>query len=316
MFFEVASWTRPAAIVCHDLVTRETTVDFDTSPPGHDPDGYVTEMVAVMSTDGAAVPLTLVHRRDVTPDGARPTLLVAYGSFGYVFGSGSFFPPYAGWIDSGGVLAVAGVRGGGERGQDWHDAGTMERKQNTFDDCAAVAEWLFAHGWTSPRRLALNGHSAGGLLAGVMLVQRPELFAAVVPEVALLDMLRYRRFTTSNAGISEYGTAEDPDQFATLKAYSPVHNVRPGTAYPATLITTGESDDRLPPGVHAYKFAATLQQAQGGTAPILLSVRRDAGHGHGKPVAAQAAEAAEFLAFLWDALEAGRISSGFETARR
>jgi prolyl oligopeptidase len=301
----VSSWTLPNAVVHHDIPTRRTTVVDQPAPGGHVPDGYVTETVLVPAAGDVRVPVTLVRRRDVNRNRARPTLLLAYGGFGYVFGAGGFRPMYVGWIEAGGVLAVAGPRGGGEFGQDWHDAGRLERKQNTFDDCYAVARWLVEDGWTRPSRLAFNGQSNGGLLAGTMLVQHPELFGAVIAEVAVLDMMRYHLGTTTRAGLSEYGAADDPTMFPHLLAYSPVHNVRPGVAYPATLITTGEHDDRLPPGVHSYKFAAALQQAQAGPAPILLHVQRDAGHGHGKSAASQAAEGADLLAFLWDALGIG-----------
>lgn len=295
--FQFSSFTTPATVLQHDVVTGETTTRFAPELPGYRPSDYVVE-VADVESGGQLVPVQLVRRRDVAPDGTRPTLVTGYGGFGIVFAFLGFQAWLVPWLESGGVLLVGGLRGGGERGETWHEDGMRERKQHVFDDCAAVAEWAVAQGWTSPEHLALTGSSNGGLLAGAVLVQRPDLFSAVNPDVGVLDMLRYQLFTGAQAWVSEYGCADDPEQFDHLHAYSPVHNVVQGRDYPAVLITTGDHDDRVPPGVHSYKLAATLQAAQGADRPVLLRVQRGAGHGQGKASSVQVAEKADLLAFL------------------
>ncbi|RZQ64594.1 prolyl oligopeptidase family serine peptidase [Amycolatopsis suaedae] len=300
--FAFSSWTQPPSVLRHDITTRETTTYFRPELPGYDPDEFVSYTVEVPSSGGVSVPVELVHRHDVERDGNRPVLVTGYGGFGLNYKALGFTPWLAVWLEQGGVLAVAGLRGGNERGESWHAAGMREHKQNVFDDCVAATQWLIDHGWTRPGRLALTGQSNGGLLAGAVLVRRPDLFAAVVPEVGVLDMLRYHRFTGSRNWISEYGCADDPDQFRYLYAYSPLHNVVEGTSYPNVLVTTGEYDDRVPPGPHSYKFAAALQAAQAGPAPILLRVWEDTGHGGGKTVTQEVRERAEVLAFLLEAL--------------
>ena len=208
----------------------------------------------------------------------------------------SYRPMFAAWVHAGGTIVVPNLRGGGEFGSDRHRAGTKERKQNVFDDLFAIAERLIADGLTTPAQLALHGRSNGGLLAAAGLTQRPDLWAAVLPGVGVLDMLRFHRFTIGWAWTSDYGDPDDPEAFAYLRAYSPLHNLVEGRAYPPTLITTGDHDDRVVPG-HSFQFAAALQHAQGGDAPILLSVDTRAGHGMGKPRDAQAREFADQLAF-------------------
>ncbi len=202
----------------------------------------------------------------------------------------------------GGIFAVANVRGGGEYGEEWHQAGSKERKQNVFDDFIAAAEHLIAEKWTSSSKLAIHGGSNGGLLVGACMTQRPELFAAALPAVSVMDMLRFQRFTIGWAWTSDYGSSDDPDEFRTLLAYSPYHNIRAGVSYPATLITTGDHDDRVFPA-HSFKFAAALQHAQGGTAPILLEVETKAGHGAGKPTAKLIDEVVDRYAFLAKVLD-------------
>ena len=200
-------------------------------------------------------------------------------------------------MERGGLLAVASLRGGGEYGREWHDAGRLEHKQNVFDDFAATARWLASSGWTRAERIGISGRSNGGLLVGAALTQHPELFGAVVAEVGVMDMLRFHRFTIGWGWTSDYGSADDPDQFRTLFAYSPLHNISDGVVYPATLVTTGDHDDRVVPG-HSFKFAAALQAAQAGDAPVVVRIDTDAGHGMGKPVSKLIDERADVLTFL------------------
>ena len=265
-----------------------------------DPSGFVAEQVVATSADGTDVRMFLVRRADVAPDGRRPVWLYGYGGFDIAV-TPSFSVPWLVWLELGGVLGVMTLRGGGEYGQRWYDDGRLANKQHTFDDAIACAEWLVEHGWTCPERLALHGRSNGGLLVGACMTQRPDLFGACVPEVGVLDMLRFHRFTIGWGWASDYGTADDEDALRWLLAWSPLHNVRPGVRYPATLVTTGDHDDRVVPA-HSYKFAAELQAAQPDDPPILLRVDTSAGHGAGKPTAKLIDERADVLAFLVRAL--------------
>ena len=260
------------------------------------PADYVTEQAFVTSPDGTRVPLFLAHRRDVTPSGDVPTLLHGYGGFHIATGP-LFKPEWLLWMERGGLLALASLRGGSEYGKPWHDAGRLAKKQNVFDDFAACARWLATEsGWTRRDRLAISGRSNGGLLVGASITQHPELFGAALAEVGVMDMLRFHRFTIGWGWTSDYGSPDDPEQFRWLQAYSPLHNCRPAD-YPPTLLTTGDHDDRVVPG-HTLKFGATLQAAQQGDAPILLRIDTDAGHGEGKPVSKLIDERADVLAFL------------------
>jgi prolyl oligopeptidase len=263
---------------------------------GWKPDDYVTDEVFVTSDDGTRVPLFLTRRRDVEPDGTVPTWLYGYGGFQVAIGP-IFKPEWLAWMERGGLLAVASLRGGGEYGKDWHDAGRLDNKQNVFDDFAASARWLASSGWTDASHIAIHGRSNGGLLVGACLTQQPGLFGAAVAEVGVMDMLRFHRFTIGWGWTSDYGSADDPGGFRTLMAYSPLHNIRDGVTYPPTLITTGDHDDRVVPG-HSFKFAAALQAAQAGEAPVLVRIDTDAGHGVGKPVSKLIDERADVLAFL------------------
>jgi len=237
----------------------------------------------------------------VVPDGQNPTLLYGYGGFRIALVP-NFAVSRLAWLERGGVLAWANLRGGGEYGAEWHQAGMLGDKQNVFDDFIACAEYLIAEDITSPRRLAIMGGSNGGLLVGACMTQRPELFGAAVPFVGVMDMLRFHRFTIGWAWVSDYGSAdEDAEQFRTLLAYSPLHNLVPGISYPATLVVTGDHDDRVVPG-HSFKFAAALQAAQAGDAPTLIRIQTRAGHGFGKPTAVQIEEAADVWAFLAEVL--------------
>jgi prolyl oligopeptidase len=266
--------------------------------PGPGGDVRLPELVAqrrrAVSSDGGSVPMTVLHRADLTP-GPAPTLLYGYGGFDIAV-LPSFSAMFAAWVASGGVLAVANVRGGGEFGADWHRAGMLHRKQQVFDDLFACAESLIAGGVTTAGQLAVHGRSNGGLLVGAAMTQRPELFAAALPTVGVLDMLRFHLFTIGWAWTTDYGSPDDANDFAVLLAYSPLHRLAPGMSYPATLICTGDHDDRVVPA-HSLKFGAQLQHCQAGSAPVLLRVDTRAGHGMGKPARALAVEYADQLAF-------------------
>jgi prolyl oligopeptidase len=295
LYLALDSFTAPKTLVAVRMADGAVRELPRTSLPW-DPDAFVTEQVFVESGDGVRVPLFLTHRRDLEPTGDVPTLLYGYGGFQVPIGPG-FKAEWLAWMERGGLLAVASLRGGSEYGAAWHDDGRLANKQHVFDDFAACLRWLASSGWTRPERIGITGRSNGGLLVGATLTQHPELFGAAVPEVGVLDMLRFHRFTIGWGWTSDYGSPDDPEQFAWIRAYSPLHNLRPGTAYPPTLVTTGDHDDRVVPG-HSFKFTAALQAAQGGDAPILVRIDTDAGHGAGKPVGKLIDERADVLAFL------------------
>jgi prolyl oligopeptidase len=293
--FALVSFTESGSLWAHDVSSGETH-QVRGSAARIEPGLLVTEQVFVTSGDGTRVPLFLSHRRDVTPDGDVPALLYGYGGFDVPIVP-AFSATSALWMQRGGLLAVAVLRGGGEYGTHWHDAGRLAKKQNVFDDFCACARWLAASGWSRRERIAINGASNGGLLVGACLTQHPELFGAAVPVVGVLDMLRFHKFTIGWAWTSDFGDPDDPAQYRWLRAYSPLQNVRPGECYPATLVLTGDHDDRVVPG-HSFKFAAALQAAQACDAPILIRVETSTGHGAGKPTAKVVAENADMLAFL------------------
>jgi prolyl oligopeptidase len=293
-YFVFTSFTTPGEVHRYDLETGETTLWFRPSI-GFDPDGFETTQSFVTSGDGTRVPVFLCHRRGLGRSNPAPTYLYGYGGFNIPM-TPSFSPSILAWMERGGVYAQACLRGGGEYGQEWHLAGTKARKQNVFDDCIATAEWLVAEGWTTPAQLVLAGGSNGGLLVGACMTQRPDLFAVCLPSRGVLDMLRFERFTIGWAWTSDYGTVEDPDDLAALLAYSPLHNLRPGTSYPATLVTTADHDDRVVPS-HSFKFTAALQAAQAGDAPVLIRVETDAGHGLGTATSKLIEEGADVQAF-------------------
>ncbi len=297
LHIQVMSFSESGALWAHDVATGATAL-VRASTASIDPGGIVTEQVFVPSRDGTLVPVFLTRRRDLQPTGEVPVLLYGYGGFDIPL-TPSFSVTFAAWVERGGLLAVANLRGGGEYGKAWHEAGRLDRKQNVFDDFCACAAWLAspASGWSRPGRVAISGGSNGGLLVGACLTQRPELFGAAVADVGVFDMLRFHRFTIGWAWKSDYGDPDDPEQRGWLQAYSPLHNVRSGTCYPPTMLLTGDHDDRVVP-VHSFKFAAALQAAQGCEHPALLRVETSAGHGLGKPTAKLIAEAADRLAFL------------------
>jgi prolyl oligopeptidase len=300
LFFGFMSFTHPPASYRHEFESRTTTPFAEARSP-IDPSQYETTQVWYPSKDGTRVSMFLVHRKDLPRDGQRPVLMTGYGGFNISLTPG-FDPSNFAWLDSGGVYAVANLRGGGEYGEGWHQAGMFERKQNVFDDFIAAAEWLAAGGYTHARKIAIEGGSNGGLLTGAVMVQRPDLFGAVVCRVPVSDMLRYHLFTVGRFWISEYGSADDPQQFEYLYAYSPLHNVKDGVAYPPILITTADTDDRVSPGM-AKKFAARLQEADSDESPVLIRVETRAGHGAGKPVSKVIEEDADIFAFLFKYLE-------------
>jgi prolyl oligopeptidase len=241
-----------------------------------------------------------VHRRDLPKDGRRPVVLTGYGGFDVSI-TPAFDPSDFVLLERSGIVAAANLRGGGEYGEAWHQAGMLERKQNVFDDFVAAAEWLVASGYTAHERIAIQGGSNGGLLVGAVMTQRPELVGAVVCQVPVADMLRYHLFTVGRFWIPEYGSADDPKLFPVLYRYSPLHNVKEGVAYPPTLVTTADTDDRVAPGM-AKKFAARLQAANPGPRSVLIRVETKAGHGDGKPVSKQIEEQADIYRFLFKAL--------------
>jgi prolyl oligopeptidase len=295
-YFAYTSYTQPTTIYRYH-VAEDRLEAFRAPDVPFDPADYETTQVFVESKDGTQIPLFLSHRKGLEPNGAQPTYLYGYGGFNIPL-TPAFSVSQLVWMELGGVFAVACLRGGGEYGEEWHKAGTLSEKQNVFDDFAACAEHLIGS-WTCPERLAIGGGSNGGLLVGALMTQRPELFGAALPAVGVLDMLRFHKFTIGWAWKSDYGCAEDPEQFEALFAYSPLHNLKAGTHYPATLITTGDHDDRVVPA-HSFKFAAELQAAQGGPAPALIRIEVRAGHGAGKPTSKLIQEAADKWAFLCD----------------
>ena len=298
-FYSFTSYTVPGRIYRYDATTGTSTV-WQEPKVDFQPDRYETKQVFFRSKDGTRVPMFITHRKGLQLDGRNPTVLYGYGGFNISLTPG-FSPANLVWMEMGGVYAVPNLRGGGEYGEEWHQAGTKLKKQNVFDDFIAAAEWLGTNGYTSPRKLAISGGSNGGLLVGACLTQRPDLFGAALPAVGVMDMLRFHKFTIGWGWCSDYGSADNVGEFKALYAYSPLHNLRPGTKYPATLITTGDHDDRVVPA-HSFKFAATLQAAQAGPAPTLIRIETKAGHGAGKPTAKVIEERAEGLAFLVDVL--------------
>lgn len=295
-YFSFTNFVTPPTIYHYDL-TRHTTTLFAQPQVDFDPTAYEVKQIFYPSRDGTPIPMFITHKKGIPLDGSHPTYLYGYGGFNIAL-TPSFSVGMLVWLEMGGIYAVANCRGGGEYGETWHEAGMKHQKQNVFDDFIAAAETLIQEGYTCPKKLAIGGGSNGGLLVAACLTQRPDLFGAVLPAVGVLDMLRFHQFTIGWAWISEYGDPDNPDDFSTLLSYSPLHRLQPGTPYPATLITTADHDDRVVPA-HSFKFAAALQYAQGGTAPILIRIDTRAGHGAGKPTSKHIAEIADKWAFVW-----------------
>ncbi|WP_456446724.1 prolyl oligopeptidase family serine peptidase, partial [Thiolapillus sp.] len=294
-FYSWTSFNTPARIYHLDMSTGHSSL-FKAPRLKFDPNDYVTRQVFYKSKDGTRIPMFISHRKDLKPDGKTPTLLYGYGGFNISL-TPWFSVSRLVWMEAGGIYAVANLRGGGEYGEQWHKAGTKTRKQNVFDDFIAAGEWLVAKGYTSPQHLGIMGGSNGGLLVGAVLLQRPDLFAAALPAVGVMDMLRFNKFTIGWAWESDYGSPENEEEFKALYAYSPYHNVKQGVCYPPTLVTTADHDDRVFPA-HSFKFTAALQAAQACDNPILIRIETRAGHGAGKPTGKRIEEAADMLAFL------------------
>ncbi len=306
-FYTFSSFATPPSIYRYDQATGKSSL-FRTSKAKINPDDYVVEQVFVRSKDGTKVPLFLTRRKDVKPDGNNPTILYGYGGFNIPL-TPDFRISRVAWLERGGIWAQANLRGGGEYGEAWHQAGTRSHKQNVFDDFIACAEHLIASKWTSSKKLAIKGGSNGGLLVGACMTQRPDLFGACLPAVGVMDMLRFHRFTAGQYWVDDYGSPDDPADFRALRAYSPYHNLKKGTKYPATLVTTADTDDRVVPG-HSFKFAAMLQHCQAGDAPVLIRIETKAGHGAGKPTAKLIEELADEYAFLVKTLGMKKGSKG------
>jgi len=294
-FYAFTGFTTPTTVYRYDLKTgtselfRQPKVDFN-------PAEFETKQVFYTSKDGTRVPMFITHKKGLSLDGRNPTLLYGYGGFDISL-TPSFSVSTVVWMEMGGVYAVPNLRGGGEYGKAWHEAGMKLKKQNVFDDFIAAAQWLIANKYTSPDALAISGGSNGGLLVGACMTQRPDLFRATLPAVGVMDMLRFHKFTRGWAWTSDYGSPDEAEEFRALFAYSPYHNLKPGMKYPATMVTTADHDDRVVPA-HSFKFAARLQQCQAGPAPTLIRIETKAGHGAGKPTSKLIEEAADRFAFL------------------
>ena len=295
MFYAFTSFLYPTTIFRHDFATGRSTV-FKAPEIAFDPSPYETIQVFYRSKDGTRAPLFLTYKKGLKKDGSNPTYLYAYGGFNINMTPG-FSIGVLDWLEMGGVYAQAVLRGGSEYGEEWHQAGMLDRKQNVFDDFIAAAEYLIAEGYTSTPKLAIGGGSNGGLLIGAVLNQRPDLFGAALPAVGVMDMLRFHKFTIGWAWVTEYGSADSVGQFPFLYKYSPLHNMKRGTRYPPVLITTADHDDRVVPG-HSFKYTAALQATQGGPAPVLIRIETKAGHGAGKPTAKIIEEQTDRWAFL------------------
>lgn len=297
IYYTFTSFTYPSSIYKYDIPSGESTlyrqpsIDFD-------PDNYETKQIFYTSKDGTEVPMFIVHKKGIELNGKNPTYLYAYGGFNISLRP-SFSTSRIVWLENGGIYAQPNIRGGGEYGEKWHKAGTKMQKQNVFDDFIAAGEWLIENNYTSNEFLAIAGGSNGGLLVGATMTQRPDLAKVAFPAVGVMDMLRYHKFTAGAGWASDYGTSEESEEmFEYLKNYSPVHALKPGTAYPATMVTTADHDDRVVPA-HSFKFAATLQEHHVGDNPVLIRIETDAGHGAGTPISKTIEQVADRYAFAW-----------------
>lgn len=294
-FFNYTSLTTPSSIYRLDVASNKVEL-FKRPQTAFDADQFVTERAFVTSKDGTRLPVFIAHKKGLKLDGSNPTLLYGYGGFNVPMTPG-YGITAATWMKMGGVYVLASIRGGGEYGSAWHEAGTKLKKQNVFDDFIAAGEWLVANKYTQPAKLAINGGSNGGLLVGAVVNQRPELFGAAVPQVGVMDMLRFQKFTIGWAWEPDYGSSDKADEFKALLAYSPLHTIKSGVKYPAIMVTTGDHDDRVVPA-HSFKYAAALQAADTGAAPKLIRIETQAGHGAGKPTSKIIEERADMLAFI------------------
>ncbi|MCC6368143.1 MAG: S9 family peptidase [Bryobacterales bacterium] len=298
-FYSFAGFTSPLTLYRYDANTGESHPLFSSKLP-FDPSIFETKQVFYQSKDGTKIPMFLSYRKGLRPNGANPTILYGYGGFSIAIVP-NFSVLYLAWMEQGGLVAVANLRGGSEYGEAWHHAGMKQNKQNVFDDFIAAGEWLIANNYTSSHRLSILGGSNGGLLVGACLNQRPDLFGAAIPMVGVMDMLRFHKFTIGKAWTSDYGDPANSTDFEILHKYSPLQNIRQGSAYPATMIMTADHDDRVVPA-HSFKYGAALQYAQEGKAPILIRIQTSAGHGAGKPAAKMIEEYTDMISFLRQAL--------------
>lgn len=295
-YYSFTSFTTPSTIYKYDIASgkselyRKADIKFDI-------DNYETRQVFVTSKDGSKVPMFITHKKGLKLDGNNPVMLYAYGGFNISL-TPSFSVANTVFLENGGVYCVANLRGGAEYGEEWHKGGMLEKKQNVFDDFIACAEWLIHNKYTTSKRLAIRGGSNGGLLVGAVMTQRPDLMAVAIPQVGVLDMLRFHKFTVGWGWVVEYGSSDKEKDFKYLIKYSPLHNLKAGTCYPATMITTADHDDRVVPA-HSFKFAAMLQEAQSCGHPALIRIDSKAGHGAGKPTAKQIEEAADIFSFIF-----------------
>jgi prolyl oligopeptidase len=299
VFWSYSSYNQPPSIYTLQLETQESSIFWKSDVP-IDLSNIVVHREFVRSTDGALVPIFIVASSDTKLDGNNPTLQYGYGGFDIAI-LPHFSPSRATWIEMGGVYVVACIRGGSEYGRDWHEGGMLLNKQQCFDDFIACSQWLIDNKWTSSKSLAIQGGSNGGLLVGACMTQRPDLYGACLPAVGVLDMLRFPLFTVGWAWTSDYGDPKDKEMFTYLLEYSPYHNLSLGTCYPPTMVTTGDTDDRVVPG-HSFKFAAELQYSQSCINPVLIRIETRAGHGAGKPTHLRIEEAADVYTFLWQSL--------------
>lgn len=299
-FYSFTGFTTPTTIYHYDLVTGKSTI-FRQPQVDFNPADYETKQIFYSSKDGTKIPMFISHKKGLVLNGKNPTYLYAYGGFNISL-TPSFSISNLVWMQMGGVYAVPNLRGGGEYGEEWHQAGMKLNKQNVFDDFIAAAEWLIENKYTQQKKLAIAGGSNGGLLVGACMTQRPDLFGAALPAVGVMDMLRFPKFTIGWAWCSEYGSPENEEEFKALYSYSPLHNLKSGTSYPATLITTADHDDRVVPA-HSFKFAAALQEAHQGDTPVLIRIETKAGHGAGKPTTKIIEEIADKWAFLVKTLD-------------
>jgi prolyl oligopeptidase len=303
VFFTYTSFTAPPSVWRLEVATGQHEL-FEAPALPFDPAQFETHQQFATSKDGTRIPMFIVHKRGLVLDGRNPTLVYGYGGFNITLVP-QFSAARVAFLEQGGVFVQANLRGGGEYGEAWHQAGMKTRKQNVFDDAIACTEWLIAQRYTAPDRLAIQGGSNGGLLVGALMTQRPELFAVALPAVGVLDMLRFHHFTIGWNWIADYGSSADPDEYRALMAYSPLHNLRDGVQYPATLVTTGDHDDRVVPA-HSFKFAARLQAAHTGSAPVLIRVETQSGHGASSLTKA-IAELADVYAFLFANLDVAPV---------
>jgi prolyl oligopeptidase len=295
-FYSFTSFTYPSVSYRYDVNTHEQEVHFQPQLT-FNPDDYETVQVFYPGKDGTKVPMFLTMKKGLERNGAAPTLLYAYGGFNISL-TPSFNPSNLILLDQGGIYAQANLRGGGEYGEEWHKAGMLLNKQNVFDDFISAAEYLIAENYTTQEKLAISGGSNGGLLVGACMAQRPDLFAVAFPAVGVMDMLRFHQFTVGFGWVVEYGSSDDSVHFHNLYGYSPLHNLKKGTRYPSTMVTTADHDDRVVPA-HSFKFAATLQEMHGGDNPVMIRIETKAGHGGGKPVTMIIDEQTDKWAFMF-----------------